>query len=71
MGYCGATRPRLSTQTLRRLAISNATSLERMQEQEQKLFTVESVLRATMDRGMQNLTTLRNTRLCKVEHPHR
>lgn len=46
---------------LHELAISNATSLERMQEQDQKLSSVESVLRATMDRGLQNLSTLRNT----------
>jgi RpiR family carbohydrate utilization transcriptional regulator len=46
---------------LHELAISNATSLERMQEQNPKLSSVDSVLRATMDRNLQNLSTLRNT----------
>ena len=46
---------------LHELAISNATSLERMQEHAQGPDSVASVLRATMERSMQNLAALRNT----------
>jgi RpiR family transcriptional regulator, carbohydrate utilization regulator len=48
-------------QYLHELAISNATSLERMQEQGEKLSSPEAMLRATMERSMMNLTALRNT----------
>ncbi len=46
---------------LNELAISNATSLERMREQGESVSSVEAAMRATIDRSMQNLTSLRNT----------